>query len=195
MTVNEILLFPGILTPNAGLSEDFESNLLGYVGEALEKFNASRAQEGEKLAKVLIGQCDQIDKLVDNLRPRLPDIIASLQQKLTQRLEDALSEQLAANSSLSKEEINERIRQEVTLYAIRMDVAEEMDRILTHTQNIRETLHQGGPVGRKLDFIVQELNREANTLASKSAAIEMTDTAVQLKVCVEQMREQIQNLQ
>ncbi|MCD8339844.1 MAG: YicC family protein, partial [Burkholderiales bacterium] len=129
LTINEILLFPGVMTPIAEIGEDFESILLNCVGEALRKFNDSRAQEGEKLAKVLLVQCNQIDKLVSDLRPRIPDIIASLQQKLTERLEEALAEQLAENSTLSKEEINERIRQEVTLYATRMDVAEEMDRL------------------------------------------------------------------
>ena len=89
----------------------------------------------------------------------------------------------------------ERIRQEVTLYAVRMDVEEEMNRLLTHVAEVRRILKTGGAVGRRLDFVVQEMNREANTLGSKAAAVEMTNTALALKVVIEQMREQIQNLE
>jgi uncharacterized protein (TIGR00255 family) len=91
--------------------------------------------------------------------------------------------------------VSERIRQEVTLYALRMDVEEEMNRLLTHVAEVRRVLAAGGAVGRRLDFLVQEMNREANTLGSKASAIDMTNTALALKVVIEQMREQIQNLE
>ncbi len=195
MTTAEILLFPGILNSKDISEEDLSKAVFGALKEALKKFNESRSAEGAKLAGILMTQCDEIDKLVTNLRTRIPDIVNALEQKLTKRLEDALSEKLSTNSSLSAEEINERICQEVTLFAAKMDVAEEMDRLMTHTANVRETLKNGGAVGRKLDFVIQELNREANTLGSKAASIEMTDTAIELKLHIEQMREQIQNMQ
>ncbi len=195
MTTAEILLFPGILNSKDISEEDLSKDVFGALKEALKKFNESRRAEGTKLAGILVAQCDEIDKLVTNLRTKIPDIVNALEQKLTKRLEDALSERLSNNSSLSAEEVNERICQEVTLFATKIDVAEEMDRLMTHTANVRETLKKGGAVGRKLDFVIQELNREANTLGSKAASIEMTDTAIELKLHIEQMREQIQNMQ
>ena len=111
------------------------------------------------------------------------------------RLEEALSKTLVERSSLTKEEVSDRIRQEVILYAIKLDVDEEMKRLLTHVKEIRRLLKVGGEVGKKLDFMMQELNREANTLGSKAAAIEMTQTSLTLKVNIEKMREQVQNLE
>lgn len=99
------------------------------------------------------------------------------------------------NSTLSSEEITDRIRQEVTLYAIKLDVDEEVNRLLTHVKEVRRLLTDGNEVGKKLDFLMQELNREANTLGSKAAAIEMTQTSLSLKIVIEKMREQVQNLQ
>ena len=122
-------------------------------------------------------------------------IIVNIQSKLQDRLSGALSKSLLENSILSKEEITDRIRQEVTLYAIKLDVDEEVNRLLTHVKEVRRLLSTGGEVGKKLDFLMQELNREANTLGSKAAAIEMTQTSLALKVTIEKMREQVQNLQ
>ncbi len=102
---------------------------------------------------------------------------------------------LSGASALTREEISERIRQEVTLYALKMDVDEEIKRLTTHVIEVRRVLAAGGAVGRRLDFLMQELNREANTLGSKAAAIEMTNASVELKILIEQMREQIQNLE
>ena len=99
------------------------------------------------------------------------------------------------HSKLSKDEINDRIRQEVVLYAIKIDVDEEMNRLLTHITEIRRMLTVGGEVGKKLDFMVQELNREANTIGSKAASIEMTQASLSLKISIEKIREQIQNIQ
>ncbi len=102
---------------------------------------------------------------------------------------------MADGAQITKEEVNERIRQEITLYGIKLDVNEEMERLCTHVKEVRRTLDRGGPVGRKLDFLMQELNREANTLGSKAVSISMTDTSVNLKLVIESMREQIQNLE
>ncbi len=114
---------------------------------------------------------------------------------MNERLEKALGPALSGISPLSREEVSERIRQEVTLYALKMDVDEEIKRLVTHVGEVRRVLSQGGAVGRRLDFLMQELNREANTVGSKAAAIEMTNASVELKILIEQMREQIQNLE
>ena len=129
------------------------------------------------------------------LTKRAPDLIAAVERKLNERLERALGPALSGASTLTREELSERIRQEVTLYALKMDVDEEIKRLATHVAEVRRVLAAGGAVGRRLDFLMQELNREANTLGSKAAAIEMTSASVELKILIEQMREQIQNLE
>lgn len=139
--------------------------------------------------------CSQIEEIVETLRPKLPLMLDSLQQKLEQRLSESLEKVLASKSELTSEEVRDRIRQEVLLYAIKMDVDEEMNRLLTHVKEVRNVLGTGTEVGKKLDFMMQELNREANTLGSKAVAIDMTQTSLALKVVIEKMREQIQNLQ
>ncbi len=139
--------------------------------------------------------CGQIDALVDELEPKIPLILHTMKEKLVERLDEALTQTLSENSQISKEEINDRIRQEVTLYGIKIDVNEEMERLRTHVREVRRVLDRGGAVGRRLDFLMQELNREANTLGSKAASIDMTQTSVNLKLVIESMREQIQNLE
>ena len=128
------------------------------------------------------------------LTKRAPDLIAAVERKLNDG-ERALGPALSGASTLTREELSERIRQEVTLYALKMDVDEEIKRLATHVAEVRRVLAAGGAVGRRLDFLMQELNREANTLGSKAAAIEMTSASVELKILIEQMREQIQNLE
>ncbi len=195
LTVGEILALPGVLKSNTDISEETQTELFSAVERCIDKFNLSRAVEGIKLTEVLLNQCNEIERLVNVLKPKVPSIIEALKVKLQARLDEALTDNLGSKVQITREEISDRIRMEVTLFATKIDVAEEMDRLLTHVYKIRKALDEGGPVGRKLDFIIQELNREANTLASKASAIEMTDTAVNLKVVIEQMREQIQNLQ
>ena len=126
-----------------------------------------------------------------------PDRDKLLQETLSEKdsLTDALADALKEKSTLTKEEVTDRIRQEVTMYAIKMDVDEEMNRLDTHLAEVKRLLAQGGAVGRKLDFMAQEMNREANTLGSKAAAIEMTQASLALKITIDQMREQIQNLE
>ena len=155
----------------------------------------SRRREGAALATVMLAQCEQIDHVAAQLSARAPDLLASVERKLSERLEKALGPALSGASALTREEVSERIRQEVTLYALKMDVDEEIKRLTTHVAEVRRVLAAGGAVGRRLDFLMQELNREANTLGSKAAAIEMTNASVELKILIEQMREQIQNLE
>lgn len=195
LTVSNILQFPGVLKPASIDEEALKNTVLVGLQKTLETLMEARKREGEALATVISGYCDQIESVVAELAPKLPMIIENIESKLQDRLSEALSNSLLENSTLSNEEITDRIRQEVTLYAIKLDVDEEVNRLLTHVKEVRRLLTDGNEVGKKLDFLMQELNREANTLGSKAAAIEMTQTSLALKVTIEKMREQVQNLQ
>ena len=195
LTVSQILSFPGILEPKAVDFELLKAEVLTGLNAALNIWLEARAREGEALAKVISGYCDRIVETVNALQPKIPEIVSYLQKKLEERLNEALAKTLTDHSTLSREEVNDRIRQEVILYAIKIDVDEEMNRLLTHVNEIRRLLTVGGEIGKKLDFMMQELNREANTLGSKAAAIEMTQTSLTLKINIEKMREQVQNLE
>jgi uncharacterized protein (TIGR00255 family) len=195
LSMAEILAFPGVIEADTPDAELLRTEVLGALAEALDAFAASRAREGAALAAALLGACDRIDAVAAEVAARLPEILAGVERKLAERLESALTRNLSENSSLSREEVADRIRQEVTLYAMKMDVDEEIQRLRTHVAEVRRVLAAGGAVGRRLDFLMQELNREANTLGSKAAAIEMTNASVELKLVIEQMREQIQNLE
>lgn len=195
LRVADILNYPGIVAAPVPDPEVFAKQVLTGFEQCLEVFNESRQREGAALAQVLLKYCTQIEDLVNTLRPKIPEILQAEKDKLTERLEEALGTTLADGAQITKEEVNERIRQEITLYGIKLDVNEEMERLCTHVKEVRRTLDRGGPVGRKLDFLMQELNREANTLGSKAVSISMTDTSVNLKLVIESMREQIQNLE
>lgn len=195
LRVADILNYPGIVAAPVPDTEVFAKQVLTGFEQCLEVFNESRQREGAALAQVLLKYCTQIEDLVNTLRPKIPEILQAQKDKLTERLEEALGTTLADGAQITKEEVIERIRQEITLYGIKLDVNEEMERLCTHVKEVRRTLDRGGPVGRKLDFLMQELNREANTLGSKAVSISMTDTSVNLKLVIESMREQIQNLE
>ena len=194
MSAAEILAYPGVVRTAEANPEELTKIVSGLLTTALEAFKKSAEREGAALAEVLKGYCDKIDAIADAVQVRMPDIVSAAQAKLTQRLEDALSKALTAHSQLTSEEVSDRIRTEATLYAMKIDVDEEVNRLKTHTKEVRRVLNAGGPVGKRLDFLMQEMNREANTLGSKAAAIEMTDASLNLKLLIEQMREQIQNL-
>lgn len=194
MSAAEILAYPGVVRTAEANPEELTKIVSGLLTTALEAFKKSAEREGAALAEVLKGYCDKIDAIANAVQVRMPDIVAAAQAKLTQRLEDALSKALTAHSQLTSEEVSDRIRTEATLYAMKIDVDEEANRLKTHTKEVRRVLTAGGPVGKRLDFLMQEMNREANTLGSKAAAIEMTDASLNLKLLIEQMREQIQNL-
>lgn len=195
LTANDILNFPGVLVIPTPDEEEFKKQFQDCLNGCLDLFEQARQREGDALRNILLEQCDKIDELVNTLEPKLPLILEALKEKLQERLSEALADALSENSSLTKEDINDRIRQELTLFGMKMDVAEEIGRLRTHVKEVRRVLDNGGAVGRRLDFLMQELNREANTLGSKTVAIEMTDTSVNLKVAIEAMREQIQNLE
>jgi len=195
LSVSEILEMPGIAHTAQTDKDELLQAVLAVLDKTLDGFIAAREREGAALAKVINGYMDKMTSVVEEVRAAIPQILAQLQAKLAARLEDALSQTLTQQGTLTKEEITERIRQEVTLYAMRMDVDEEMNRLTTHIAEVRRLLAAGGAVGRKLDFMAQEMNREANTLGSKAAAIEMTQASLSLKITIDQMREQIQNLE
>lgn len=194
LSVSDLLAMPGVMVNDRIDQDAVSSAVLAVLNNALDAFTASRAREGEALASVLLNNCQQIEEVVTEVKGRMPEILAHIEGKLKERLENALCT-ATETSTLTREEVSDRIRQEVTLYAMRMDVEEEINRLYTHVTEVRRILNKGGAVGRRLDFVVQEMNREANTLGSKAAAIEMTNASLTLKVVIEQMREQIQNLE
>lgn len=192
--IGEILRWPGVIEDAVADPQAWRAPLLQAIDEALEGLLQSRLREGAALRAALVERCDGIEAILVLLRSSLPRILADMERRLNERMTQALGAALAG-AALSREELNDRIRQELTMHGMRSDVAEEMDRLAAHVSEVRRTLQQGGAVGRRLDFLMQELNREANTIASKANVIDMTTAAVELKLLIEQMREQVQNLE
>ena len=180
----DVLRWPGMLGADTLPAEALRNACRELTVAALEEFTAARAREGAKLRVAILEHAAALEKRVTEVAPRLPGAIAAFQEKLHQRLRDAL-----ANAD------DERIRQEVALYAGKIDVDEELTRLKTHMAELRRILGKGGAAGKRLDFLMQELNREANTLGSKAADIEITQVSMDLKLLIEQMREQIQNIE
>jgi uncharacterized protein (TIGR00255 family) len=192
--VADILRWPGVIESAAADPEAWRQPLIRAADAALAGLQASRVREGTALRAALLERCEGIMGILAQLREVVPRILAEAERRLQERLSQALGTALAG-SALSREEINDRIRQELTLHGMRADIAEEMDRLSAHVAEVRRTLTQGGAVGRRLDFLMQELNREANTIGSKASAVDMTNAAVELKLLIEQMREQVQNIE
>lgn len=195
LSIADVLAWPGVVDAPAADLESLKTTVLATLDEALGTLAASRQREGLALSDGLLTHCAAVEDIALKVQARAPEILAAVERKLAERLEQALGTALSRASSLTHDDIGDRIRQEVTLYGVRMDVEEEIKRLLTHVEEVRRVLTTGGPVGRRLDFLMQELNREANTLGSKAAAIEMTNASIELKLLIEQMREQIQNLE
>jgi uncharacterized protein (TIGR00255 family) len=184
LSVAEVLHWPGVLADEALSADRLKLELMGVLDRAISELDASREREGAKLEAVLRERLDAMAKLVEQARPLVPGALKAFQDKLAQKIAEA-----GANPS------DERVHQEIVLYAARIDVDEEIARLVTHIAEFRRVLDKGGACGKRLDFLCQELNREANTLGSKSVANEMTKTSVELKVLIEQMREQVQNIE
>jgi uncharacterized protein (TIGR00255 family) len=197
MSVNELLRWPGVIEEAAASQESLQADIQSTAAEAIDAFVASRAREGAALQAVLLSRVDDMEAIVQRIAPLIPQAIAQFQQKATDRMTEALglATQSGGAPSVSREEALERIRQEVTLYGIRVDVAEELSRLGAHLAETRAILKKGGQVGKRLDFMMQELNREANTLGSKAAVKELSDASMAMKLLIEQMREQVQNLE
>ena len=184
MSVADILRWPGLLASREVDADALSPALSTLLQEALADLQEARAREGGKLAAVILERLAAIEGQLTKLRPLLPALLHAYQEKLAARLHDAL-----------QNVDEERLRQELTLFAQKIDVDEELSRLTVHLQEVRRILSAGGAVGKRLDFLMQELNREANTLGSKSASTEVSQLAMELKVLIEQMREQIQNIE
>lgn len=184
LSVGEVLRWPGMLEDDGIGFEQIQPAIAGLVQQALDDLIATRAREGEKLGAMLRERLQQMRELVARVQPRMPEIVADYQDRLGARLREAAS-------SLDED----RIRQEVAVFAQRIDVAEELNRLSAHIEETERVIAKGGSAGKRLDFLMQELNREANTLASKSAATDVSGIAMEMKVMIEQMREQVQNIE
>jgi uncharacterized protein (TIGR00255 family) len=184
LSVGELMRWPGVLKSNELAPEVLHQMCLENLATVLKDFNASREREGEKLKTLLQERVDAMEGIVAAIRPKLPQILEAYMTKLSGRLREALD-----NVD------DDRIKQEFALFAQKIDVDEELSRLTTHLTEVRRILKTGGQAGKRLDFLMQELNREANTLGSKSVSTETTQASVELKVLIEQMREQIQNLE
>lgn len=184
VTAIDILRWPGVIEHNPPDPETLSQPLLALLNETLDHVSQAREREGGKLATLVEERCETAAGIVAELRQRLPEIIDSLRQRLIKKAEE-----------LRIEMERERLDQEMLILAQRFDVAEEIDRLESHINEIRRILKTDGPIGRRLDFLMQELNREANTLGAKTAHIDYSNTSVELKVLIEQMREQIQNIE
>jgi uncharacterized protein (TIGR00255 family) len=184
LSVNEILRWPGVVKEASERLEKLRAPALRALGTALRAFNEARRREGERIAEQLEKRNAAIDALLHQLRPLLDGAQARYRDKLRERL-----------SRLDVQAAPERLEQELALIAQRFDVSEELDRLSGHVAETRAVLARDEPIGRRLDFLIQELNREANTFASKVQEETLTRGAVELKVLIEQMREQVQNLE
>jgi len=182
LSVGEVLLWPGVLGDDR--SAALREACVALVREVLEDFAATRSREGAKLAAMLIERVERMKSLLASIQPKLPEAIAAYEEKLAARLREVLG---GADE--------ERIRQEIALYGVKVDVAEELNRLGAHLEEVRRVVGAGGAVGKRLDFLMQELNREANTLGSKSVSKELSDASLEFKLLIEQMREQIQNIE
>ncbi len=183
-TAIELLRWPGVLAEQHPDEDEVARDALALFGTTLDELRAMRAREGTALAAQIEQRLARIDAIVTEVRDALPAIIDAHRQRLHERVAE-----LAATID------PQRLEQEIVLLAARSDVAEELDRLQSHVREARHSLHAGGACGRRLDFLMQEFNREANTLASKSVAAQTTRSAVELKVLIEQMREQVQNIE
>ena len=184
LRVADVLRWPGVIAESPLNEEETRRIATTLCRKALDEFVASRSREGAKLAAAVGERVAAMRTRLEQAAPLLPQALAAYQAKLTERLREALG---SAD--------DERVRAELTVFATKVDVDEEMTRLRAHLDEVDRTLKKGGAVGKRLDFIAQELNREANTLASKAASAELSDCALELKLLIEQMREQVQNIE
>ncbi|MBA6288441.1 YicC/YloC family endoribonuclease [Colwellia sp. MB3u-4] len=185
-TVNpvEIMRWPGVMEAEEADMNTIQAEVLAGFDQALKDFIVARTDEGENLKMLLEQRLDGIIEQADIVKGHMPEIIAWQRKRITDKFADA-------NIELE----SSRVEQELVLLAQKMDVDEEIDRLFSHVKETRSILKKGGAQGRRLDFMMQEFNREANTLGSKSINADITNSAVELKVLIEQMREQIQNIE
>jgi uncharacterized protein (TIGR00255 family) len=184
LTVADVLRWPGVLATEPLPLEELQTACRELLVTAIGEFNAARSREGDKLKALLLERAAGMERRIAETAPRIPEVVDAYRERLAARLREALG---------SGED--ERVRQEVAVFAAKVDVDEEISRLTAHISELKRALANGGAVGKKLDFLMQELNREANTLSSKSVDLTVTRAALDLKLLVEQMREQIQNIE
>lgn len=182
--VADVLRWPGVLAEEAPDEEQLHAAAIGCASRALEELCASRNREGAKLKAALLARVADMRARAADAAPLVPEAIAAQRVRMAERLREALG---------AMDE--ERLRQEIAVLALKADVDEELTRFSTHLDEVERVLAKGGAAGKRLDFLAQELNREANTLASKAASSKLADCALELKLLVEQVREQVQNIE
>jgi uncharacterized protein (TIGR00255 family) len=199
MSINELLRWPGVIEENDVTHNTLLTDTSASMAAALDAFVESRIREGAALQAMLESRIDEMEAIVHRITPLVPQAIAQFQSRATERMQEvlglAMQNGAASSGNISRDEAFDRIRQEVTLYGVRIDVAEELSRLSAHLAETRQILKKGGHVGKRLDFMMQELNREANTVGSKAAVKELSDASMAMKLLIEQMREQVQNLE
>jgi len=180
----DVLKWPGVLKAPEIETDRLTSATLGLLGKALQELEDSRVREGAKLKQMLLDRCTAMASEVAIVQQRIPAAIEAMRDRIKEKLAEW------------KAELDEtRLEQEIVFLCNKSDIAEEMDRLQAHITEVKRVLEEKKPIGRRLDFLMQELNREANTLSSKSPDTDMTKAAVELKVLIEQMREQVQNIE
>ena len=184
LRVADVLRWPGVLAEPQVNEEETRRVALQLCRKALDELVASRQREGAKLAAAIGERVAAMRQRVDQAAPLIPQSIAAYEARLSEKLREALG----AND-------DDRVRTELAVFAAKVDVDEELTRLRAHFDEVERNLRKGGAAGKRLDFIAQELNREANTLASKAASPEISDCALELKLLVEQIREQVQNIE
>lgn len=189
LAVGEVLR---LAESDSGVASDWSETLPQLAQQVLGELMAAREREGAKLAAMLLGHLRQLRELAQQAQPLVPKLVEQQRNRFLDRWKEAM--QLAAGAAVP-ESAQDRALSEATAFAIRIDVAEELTRLTSHIDEIERLVKKGGEIGKRLDFLIQELHREANTLGSKSAALELTHISVDMKVLVEQMREQVQNVE
>ncbi len=180
----EILQMPGVIAIDPLDTDALQSDLKTSLNNVLQDLIEAKAREGAKLKTIILARLQEIEQHVAKVKPMMPALVKQYQDKLTNKLNEAS----ASND-------DERVRQEMVLFAQRIDVDEELVRLTAHIEEVKRILNASAAAGKRLDFLMQEMNREANTLGSKSVAIETSQISMELKVLIEQMREQIQNIE
>ena len=184
LRIGDVLRWPGVIAEEAADEEALRRISSELCARALSELVAARGREGAKLAASILERVAAMRARLEEVAPLVPQSVAAYQAKITERLREAIG---SAD--------DDRIRAEVGLFAAKVDVGEELDRLRAHLSEVERSLRKGGAVGKRLDFLAQELNREANTIASKAASQPVSDCALELKLLVEQIREQVQNLE
>lgn len=183
------------LSQTSVFANDLQKEILILAGKALDSFLKARAREGAKLGASITERIAILRELAAQAEPLVPKVVEQQRQRFLERWEQIMQQMEPQLNNIPAQNIQERALSEATSFALRIDVSEELTRLKSHLEEIERLLSKGGDIGKKLDFLIQELHREANTMGSKSAVLEMTRIAVEMKVLIEQMREQVQNIE